>query len=207
MARVGPVVGQEGDAGELARDFRIGAAEAVGQLRAELGPVRIPHDHGGHRARPAQIVTVERFQEPFDILPGEPADVVAVIDVAGGRPDEDQRLEAFRLLDRRQDPDGGAHRVADEDHLLQIELAADFEHVGRVALERAVPGPVVGGQVRLASANVVEEDDPVLVLEGGRDEPPHVLVAAEAVGENHRPPRFAAGQLDVVSAQSLHERP
>ena len=32
---------------------------------------------------------------------------------------------------------------------------------------------------------MVEEDDPVVVLEGGGDEPPHVLVAAEAVGEDH----------------------
>ena len=33
---VGPVVGEEGDAGELAGDVGVGAAEAVGQLLGQL---------------------------------------------------------------------------------------------------------------------------------------------------------------------------
>ena len=62
------------------------------------------------------------------------------------------------------------------------------QHVGGVAVEGSVPDGVVGRRVGTSEANEVEEDDPVLVLEGRRDETPHVLVAPEPVGEHHRPP-------------------
>ena len=117
----------------------------------------------------------------------EAADVVAVVDVARRRADEHELREALRLLDRREHADHRAHRVADEDHVAQLQLAADLEHVVGVALQRVVLAAVVGGEVGAAGADVVEEDDAVVVLERRRDEAPHVLVAAEAVGEDHRP--------------------
>ena len=54
LGQVGAVVGQERDARELLGDLRIGAAEAVGQLDAELRLFRRAHDGGRHVARPAR---------------------------------------------------------------------------------------------------------------------------------------------------------
>ena len=205
LRQVGAVVREEGDAREVLRDLRVGAAEAVGQFRAELGTVRIPHDHGRHRARPAQVIAVQRLEQPFDVLPAEPADIASVVDVTGGRSDQDELLEAVRLLEGREHPDHRAHRVPDEDRAGEPQLAADLEHVGGIPLERSVLAPVVGGGVRLAGAHVVEEDHPVFILEGGSDEPPHVLVAAEAMREDHGLAPFGARELDVVSSQDVHK--
>ena len=87
----------------------------------------------------------------------------------------------------------------------QVERVADVEHVLRVAVERRVALGVVRREVGLARADVVEQDDPVVVLERGRDEAPHVLVAAEAVGEQHRL-RAARRNADVVAGDNGHER-
>jgi hypothetical protein len=51
---------------------------------------------------------------------------------------------------------------------------------------------------------VIEQHDAVLRLERGRDEPPHVLVAAEPVREHHRPPVGVAGHDDVVAREDVH---
>jgi len=88
--------------------------------------------------------------------------------------------------------------VADEHDVFERELAADREHVVHVAVEPFVLRAIVGASVRAAVADIVEEHDSVVVLEGGRDEAPHVLVAAEAVREEHRL-RAAAGDLHVVA--------
>ena len=87
-----------------------------------------------------------------------------------------------------EDADHRAHRVADEDDVGELELAADLDEVGGVAAQRPVLLRVVGGQVGAARADLVEEDDAVVDLEVGGDEAPHALVAAEAVGEDDRPP-------------------
>ncbi len=50
----------------------------------------------------------------------------------------------------------------------------------RVALERAVRRRVVRGEIRAAGVDVVEEHDPVLVIERGCDKPPHVLVRSRS---------------------------
>ena len=59
----------------------------------------------------------------------EPADVVAVVDVARRRADEDELREPLRLLDRGQHADHRRDRVADEDDVVQVELATDVEDV------------------------------------------------------------------------------
>ena len=142
--QVGAVVGQERDAREVPGDLRVRAAEAVGQLLAELGPVRVAHDHRRHRARPAEVVAVQRLEQALDVLAREPADVVPVVDVARRRADQDEPLEPLRLLHGGEHADHRADRVADEHHVGQVELTADLEHVVGVALERAVPVAVVG---------------------------------------------------------------
>jgi hypothetical protein len=95
--------------------------------------------------------------------------------------------------------------VADEDHPLEPEIPEDREDVVGVPLERAVPGRAVGREVRPAGADVVEEDGAVPVLERRSDEPPHVLVAAEAVGEHHWLAVFPAGELDVILGEASGE--
>ena len=187
------------DAGELRGDLRIGAAEAVGQLLAELRPVGVAHDHRAPWRRPAEVVAVERVEQPVDVLGREAADVVLVVDVARRGPDEHERCEQLRPLDGGEHADHRADGVPDEDHVPEPELVADLEHVLGVAVERGVALRVVGGQVGAARADVVEEDDPMIVREGGRDEPPHVLVAPEPVREEHRLPRHAPAHVDVVA--------
>ena len=59
--------------------------------------------------------------------------------------------------------------------------------------------------VGAARADVVEEDDAILVLERGRDQAPHVLVAAEPVGEQHRRAVDPTGQVHVVPREHAHE--
>jgi hypothetical protein len=83
--------------------------------------------------------------------------------------------------------------VADEDDVAQIERGANVEHVLRVAVEAAVAFGAVLTEVGLPRADVIEEDDAVVVLERRGHEAPHVLVAPEAVGEQHglrAPPRY-----------------
>src|SRR5581483_3819094 len=70
----------------------------------------------------------------------------------------------------------------------------------RIRVERAVARGIVGGRVGASVSDVVEQDDPVVVFEGGRDEPPHVLIAPEAMREDHRD-ATAAECPDVVALQ------
>ncbi len=95
--------------------------------------------------------------------------------------------------------------MADEHDIAQVELAADVEHVGGVAVQRAVAMPVVGREVGLAGADIVEQDDAEAVLERRPDVAPHDLVAAEAVREDHRPAIGGTVQLDVVASEDTHD--
>ena len=65
--QVRAVVGQEGDARELLGDLRVGAAEAVGQLHAELRLVGRAHDGRRHVAGPAQVVALQRLEQRLDV--------------------------------------------------------------------------------------------------------------------------------------------
>lgn len=91
-----------------------------------------------------------------------------------------------------------------EDGVPKPDLAAGLQDVPRVALEGAVAAPVIRREVRPARADVVEEDDPMLVREGGSHEAPHVLVAPEAVGEDHGLAALGARDLDVVPPEDVH---
>ena len=77
----------------------------------------------------------------------------------------------------------------------------DPPYVG--GFERGVARRVVGAEVGLAGAHVIEEDDAIVGLERGRHEPPHVLVTAEAVREEHGL-RAAPEDLHVVASEDVH---
>ena len=118
-----------------------------------------------------------------------------------------RRAKQLGLAIRGEHADHAAHRVADEDHVLADRARDRRRARPRVAVERRVALGVVRREIRLARAHVVEEHDAVVVLEGGRDEPPHVLIAAEAVREEHGL-RAVAEHVHVVAGPdcSIHRR-
>ena len=135
---------------------------------------------------------------PDDVVAAEPADVAVVVDVPRVRADHHQRAEQLRRLLQRQDADHRADRVPDEDDVGELQLAADLDDVGGVAAQRGVLLRVVGREVGVAGADVVEEHDAVVDGEVRGDEPPHRLVAAEAVREQHRPARGDSPEAHAV---------
>src|SRR5581483_9317850 len=114
---------------------RIGPAEAVRQLLAELGPVGAAHDHRRELRRPAEIVAVERLEEAFDVLAREAATVALLVDVPRRRPDEHELPEPVGLANGREDADHRAHGMPDEDDVPELELATDVEHVARIPVQ------------------------------------------------------------------------
>ena len=115
---------------------------------------------------PADVVLPHRLDELLDVSPGESTAIIRrVVDVAGGRTDQHQFGETLRRLQRGQHADHGAHGMADEDHVTQVEPRADIEHVLRIVehqlpdgrLERRQVQPEVLHQVPLSQAalNVV----------------------------------------------------
>ena len=74
--------------------------------------------------------------------------------------------------------------MPDENPTGHLQSAAEFNDIISVAVKRAVFGRVVGQEVRPACADIVKEDDAVLVFESGGHEPPHVLIAAETMRED-----------------------
>src|SRR4051812_7312274 len=83
------------------------------------------------------------------------------------------------------------------------EGVADLEDVGRVALQRLVPIGVVRGQVRAAGTDVVEADG-LEVSERRRDVPPHLLITAVAMGEQHRLAACGTADHHVVPFHDAH---
>ena len=157
-----------------------------------------------HRPGPAEEVALQRLEQLLDVGAAEAAAVRVVVDVARRRADEHQRADPPGLADRGQHADHRADRVPDEDGVGQVERAAQLQHVVGVGVERAVPLRVVGRQVRAAGADVVEQDHAMVGLERGRDEPPHPLVAAEPVREQHRAGVRDPGLGDVMTLGDAH---
>jgi hypothetical protein len=93
--------------------------------------------------RPAEVVAVHRLEQLVDLLLGEAAAVVAVVDVPRARADEHEPVEQLRPLRRGERTDHRAHRVADEDDRRQVERLDDLDDVLRVALEPSVADGVV----------------------------------------------------------------
>src|SRR5829696_778014 len=61
--------------------------------------------------------------------------------------------------------------------------------------------------IRVAEAHMIEEDDPMILRERRPDVPPHRLVAAEAVREEHRLPILRPMLDDVVASPNPHASP
>ena len=213
LREVGAVVGQERGTGEDPGDPRVGGTEAVRQLLPEFGTLRVPHDHRRHRRRPAEIVAVQRLQQLVDVRTAEAAPVGVVVDVAGGGGEQHELGEEVRLTVRGQDADHRAHRMPDEDHLPQVQLAADLPYVVRVAVQGRVPLLPPGREVRAARTHMVEQHDPEPLGEDRSHQTPHVLVAAEPVRQHDhrsvRGPEFhdvvpAANGADAHRSALLH---
>lgn len=192
VREVRAIVGHEGHPGEPPGDLRVGPAEAVGQLGGELRPLGVAHDRRGHGARPAEMIAVEELEQLLDLVAGEAADIIAVVDVARRGADEHQRVEQLGRRLRREDADHRAYRMPDENASGHARRSGDLDDVVRITLERAVTRRIVSGRLGAAGPGMVEQERLEPVLEGRSDEPPHILVAAEAVGEHHRSPGYAA---------------
>jgi hypothetical protein len=95
--------------------------------------------------------------------------------------------------------------MTNEDDVFEFELVADGQNVLGVAGERRVALLVPGAQVGSPRADVIEQHDAMVVGECRPDEPPHVLVTAEAVGEHHWLTRWRALNHDVVALQRTHQ--
>ncbi len=201
---VGAVVGEERCPREALLDVGVGATEALRQLGPQLGPVGVGHDGGGHGPGPAQIIAVEGFEQAGDVVIAEAADVIGVVEIAGRRPDEDQRSEPLGRRDRGEDAHHGADRVPDEHDVVEIERFADLEHVLGVAVERSVAIRVVRLEVGVADADVVEQHRAERGAELRFDEAPHVLIAAEPVREDDRRAVRHPGDGHVVSPGDVH---
>ena len=106
-------------------------------------------------------------------------------------------------LDVGQHADHRADRVPDEDHLADAELVDDLVQVVGMAVQRVVLGGVVRGEIRHPASDQIEGHDPVAVGEGRRQQAPHALVAAEAMGEDHGR-RPLARHADVVALLYVH---
>src|SRR5581483_816566 len=64
--------------------------------------------------------------------------------------------------------------------------------------------PVVGCKIGASRTDVIEQNNAIPILERRRHEPPHVLIAAKTVGEQHRLPFGPAGGDDVVPSNHIH---
>ena len=90
--------------------------------------------------------------------------------------------------------------MTDEHSVLQAQFAANLDDVLGVAGKRGILCMVVGRKVGASGTDVIEKHHFKFVFEFWRHEAPHVLVAAEAVGENHSSVAVST-HLDVVSCQ------
>src|ERR1700760_3057741 len=93
--------------------------------------------------------------------------------------------------------------MPNKDSIFQPQLAANLHHVPGIAGQRRIFGAIISREVRTAGADVVEQHDLEIVLKLRRHEAPHVLVAAETMGEHHAPPASSA-HVHVVPGQYVH---
>ena len=75
----------------------------------------------------------KKLQKLLDLLFAESADVIAIVDVPGGRPDHHKLAEHAGRLLRRQRADHAADGMPDENGILQAEFAADLDDVIGIA--------------------------------------------------------------------------
>src|ERR1043165_5712398 len=95
--------------------------------------------------------------------------------------------------------------MTDEDDVVQVEAGDNVEDILSVSLERRISLRIVGAEIGAAGSDIIEKDDSIVVLEGGNDEPPHVLIASKAMREHHRL-HTAAEDLHVVAPDDFGRR-
>ena len=148
----------------------------------------------------------EKVEQLVDLRCRKSAHIIAVVDVSGRGADKDQAFEKLRLLNRGQHADHRAHRVANKNGILQVQLMDDFDQIVRIACEASILLRIVSRRIGAARANLIEQNRAKLAREGGSDVTPHILVAAIPVSENHGSWATALNS-DVVSNLSRHLRP
>ncbi len=84
--------------------------------------------------------------------------------------------------------------MTDEHGVRELEFFSNRNHVLSISSDAGVFGTAICGMIRLASADMVEEDRPEPVPERGLDKAPHVLVAAKTVTMQASSAVFAGAQ-------------
>ena len=92
--------------------------------------------------------------------------------------------------------------MTDEHGVFQPQLTADLDNVLGIAGKHRILSMVIGREVGASRAHMIEEHDFEIVFKFRGHEAPHVLVATEAVGENHSPLALPT-DLDVISLQNV----
>src|SRR5215217_5677252 len=90
--------------------------------------------------------------------------------------------------------------MSDEHRVLQLKSTPDLHHVVGITLEPSVFRRLLSGEVRSASADMIEKNDAEVRFEGASHRGPHVLIAAEAVREHHGA-RARARDVHVIAAE------
>jgi hypothetical protein len=75
--------------------------------------------------------------------------------------------------------------MAGENHW-RADFVHDLQDIVGIAAERSVLLPAVGRQIRFTGADVIEENDAVVIFEGGNEKAPHSLIASISMREKNR---------------------
>src|SRR4051812_42039774 len=90
-----------------------------------------------------------------------------------------------------------------ESDVHEIELLTDLKHVLSVSIERLILALVERRKIGITSANMIEKDNLIIVLERRDDETPHILVTPITVREHDRPSTLAE-YCNTVAPYSQH---
>ena len=93
--------------------------------------------------------------------------------------------------------------MADEHAAGDVERPTDLDQIVGIAVEAGIFAGIISGKVRPARTDVIEQHREMVGLESRRDEAPHVLVAAEAMRENHGP-MAGSGRYDMIAGNNSH---
>src|ERR1700681_4622964 len=138
--QIGTIVGQKCYARKMFGDFGVCAQEPIGQLCREFRAVRVTHNDWSHRVRPSHVITIEKIQQPINIFPVVTSTIVAVVEVAWRRPNQNELLETARFLDSGKYTDHGTDRVPHEHHVLKIQFRANLQDILRVTVQSRISG-------------------------------------------------------------------
>jgi hypothetical protein len=94
--------------------------------------------------------------------------------------------------------------MTDEHRIPQTQFSPDLDNIVCVPSKRRILRLVVSFQIRRAGADVIEQDGPEPIFEGRLYEPPHVLIATEAMGK-HYGSLARPSNMDVISFDYAHD--